>query len=137
MGSRRKAREAALQVLYGLEFWKPEEADLLVDLYWGCFANGDEGRDFTSTLVRGVVDQRARIDAIIQEASTNWKLERMALVDRNILRIATLELQFMTDIPKKVSLNEAIEIAKRYGSEDSSSFINGILDRISNGVAKQ
>ncbi|MFT5430157.1 MAG: N utilization substance protein B, partial [Myxococcota bacterium] len=72
-----------------------------------------------------------RIDKLITKASTNWKLERMALVDRNILRIATLELKHLTDIPPKVTLNEAIEIAKRYGTEDSGSFINGILDKIS------
>ena len=136
MGSRRKAREAALQVLYGLEFSDLGDADTLLELYWMCFATGDEGRDFAVELVRGVVANRAAIDGIIQDASTNWKLERMALVDRNILRIATLELRFMEDIPKKVSLNEAIEIAKRFGSEDSSSFINGILDRVSGGVRK-
>lgn len=136
MGSRRKAREAALQVLYGLEFAQLEDADILLELYWSCFATGDEGRDFAAALVQGVVAHKAAIDGIIQDASTNWKLERMALVDRNILRIATLELRFMEDIPKKVSLNEAIEIAKRYGSEDSSSFINGILDRISGGAKK-
>ena len=71
------------------------------------------------------------IDVMIQKASTNWKLERMAVVDRNILRIATYELRHLPDIPPKVSMNEAIEIAKRYGTGDSSSFINGILDKIS------
>lgn len=136
MGSRRKAREAALQVLYGLEFSPLADAEILLELYWSCFATGDEGRDFAAELVRGVVRHKGDIDGIIQEASTNWKLERMALVDRNILRMATLELRFLEDIPKKVSLNEAIEIAKRFGSEDSSSFINGILDRISGGVRK-
>ena len=138
MGNRRRARECALQLLYDLEFNVvqdgPELSETLRD-YWASFPEGqqlnDEVREFAEVLVLGVRDHDEEIDAFIQTASTNWKLERMALVDRNILRMATCELRFMPDIPPKVSLNEAIEIAKRYGSTDSSSFINGILDKIS------
>ncbi len=138
MGNRRKARECALQLLYDLEFNVVQEgsatAKALGD-YWKSFPEtghiNDEVREFAEMLVNGVRDNDDEIDGFIQTASTNWKLERMAIVDRNILRIATFELRHLEEIPPKVSLNEAIEIAKRYGSEDSSSFINGILDKIS------
>lgn len=138
MGNRRKARECALQLLYGLEFNTPQDGaqtrQYLAD-FWGAFPEessaNDDVRAFAEALVLGVRNHDERIDKLITKASTNWKLERMALVDRNILRIATLELKHLTDIPPKVTLNEAIEIAKRYGTEDSGSFINGILDKIS------
>ena len=137
MGNRRKARECALQILYDLEFnvvvdGAPTEAAMRE--YWAAFpeetSQNAEVREFAEALVRGVRVHEDAIDALIQSASTNWKLERMALVDRNILRMATYELRHVTEIPRKVSLNEAIEIAKRYGTEDSGSFINGILDKI-------
>ena len=137
MGNRRKARECALQLLYDLEFNNSDdrEPEKAVDDYWDSFPDahsaGDDVREFAEALVSGVRGNTAEIDQLIQAASTNWKLERMALVDRNILRLATYELRHLEEIPRKVSLNEAIEIAKRYGSEDSSSFINGILDKIS------
>ncbi len=137
MGNRRKARECALQLLYDFEFNEAPEAatHTVFAAYWDCFPDKaqvtEEVKGFAEVLVRGVCAKRNEIDGYIQAASTNWKLERMALVDRNILRIATFELRHLDDIPPKVSLNEAIEIAKRYGSEDSGSFINGILDKIS------
>lgn len=138
MGNRRKARECALQLLYGLEFNVlqdgAETREYLAN-FWTAFpeesSKNEDVRMFAEALVLGVRNHDERIDNLIQEASTNWKIERMALVDRNILRIATHELRNLPDIPHKVSLNEAIEIAKRYGTEDSSSFINGILDKIS------
>ena len=132
MGSRRKARECALQLLYQGEFspsagggngrWISFEEDSTMP--------STEIRTFAEELVQGVLANEAAIDERIRSVSTNWKLERMALVDRNILRIAAYELMYRTEIPRKVSLNEAIEIAKRFGTEDSSSFINGILDKI-------
>ncbi len=138
MGNRRKARECALQLLYDLEFNVVQVGDRSTDAipdYWESFPDGgainDEVKRFAELLVLGVRDHDEQIDEYIQRASTNWKLERMALVDRNILRIATYELKHLPDIPPKVSMNEAIEIAKRYGSQDSGSFINGILDKIS------
>ena len=137
LGNRRKARECALQALYDIEFNPVErgrDLELRLADYWACFPEpgtiDDEVQDFANSLVRGVCEHFDDIDRLIQKASTNWKLERMALVDRNILRLATYELRFLSDIPHKVTLNEAIEIGKRYGSEDSSAFINGILDKI-------
>ncbi len=143
MGNRRRARELALQTLYGLEFGSRSLDDAIGDMRARAsedesddedlsqLARGDdEVQDFAETLVRGVMAHLAEIDAVLGRCSTNWKVPRMAMVDRNLLRMATFELRHMPDIPPKVTLNEAIEIAKRYGSEDSSAFINGILDRI-------
>lgn len=144
MGSRRKSRELALQGLYALEFGSPHinsvvrelrrlaaepvsEDEDLATLVKGA----DEGTlDFAEKLVRGVAAHKDEIDVLLGECSTNWKVARMAMVDRNILRMATYELKWLADIPPKVTLNEAIEIAKRYGTADSGAFINGILDRV-------
>ena len=93
-----------------------------------------EIRDFTTTLVTGVMQHRDEIDAFIQECSTNWSLERIGLVERNILRFAIYELCFLPDIPPNVTINEAVEVAKKYGTEDAPAFINGILDRIKHAV---
>jgi len=87
-------------------------------------------RDFSNILVEGVVRRLEEVDELIRKASLNWRIDRMATVDRNILRLATFELMEVTDTPLKVVLNEAIELSKRYGSEDSSAFVNGVLDKI-------
>jgi N utilization substance protein B len=89
---------------------------------------------FAETLVRGVMGHKERIDQILGECSTNWRVSRMAMVDRNILRLATFELLELTDIPPRATLNEAIEIGKAYGTADSSAFINGILDKVATRV---
>ncbi len=129
MSARRRAREAALQILYEMEITgtSPEEA---LSSYMETFAVRPVAKDFVRELVLGVWARREEIDSVIQRHSRNWRLERMASIDRNILRIATYELLFRPDIPPKVSLNEAIELAKRFGSEESASFVNGILDAI-------
>jgi len=93
-----------------------------------------EIRDFTTTLVTGVIEHRDEIDAFIQECSTNWSLERIGLVERNILRFAIYELCFLPDIPPNVTINEAVEVAKKYGTEEAPAFINGILDHIKHAV---
>jgi N utilization substance protein B len=133
MGNRRKAREVALQVLYQLD-----GSDVSVEqglrLFWQNFAREegdiDDGtRDFTTALVRGMREHQTEIDALIGKASRNWRLERMARVDRNLLRLAVYELKYCEDVPAKVAINEAIEIAKRYGTAESPAFVNGILDR--------
>lgn len=143
MGSRRKARELALQGLYALEFGAPTVDGVVRELRRLAHepASSDEDLatlvraegatlDFAEKLVRGVAAHRDEIDQLLGECSTNWKVPRMAMVDRNILRMATFELRWLEDIPPKVTLNEAIEIAKRYGTADSGAFINGILDRV-------
>jgi N utilization substance protein B len=93
-----------------------------------------EIRDFTTTLVTGVIQRRDEIDAFIQECSTNWSLERIGMVERNILRFAIYELCFLPDIPPNVTINEAVEVAKKYGTEEAPAFINGILDCVKHAV---
>ena len=136
MGNRRKARECALQVLYQMDLSGASSDDAL-RTFWANFEHSTDVADFAAMLVQGVTAHRDEIDHLIQESSRNWKLDRMARVDRNILRLAVFELMHLPEVPKKVTLNEAIEIGKRYGSEDSSAFINGILDHICAGLRKE
>jgi N utilization substance protein B len=131
MGLRREARELALQIMYAidsnpalglldtLQTFREEHTDV-----------SDRTRDFAEALVRGVQEQRGVIDAAIKSCSKNWSLARMPRVDLNVMRLATYELMFRPDIPKKVTINEAIEIVRRFGDKDSPSFVNGILDEI-------
>jgi N utilization substance protein B len=146
MGNRRRSRELALQTLYAIDRKKSPDNDSRVDEAIGHMSlwvqdeddpdlveNLDDETDiqsFAAELVRGVIKHLESIDTTLGECSTNWKVPRMALVDRNVLRLATYELLHIKDIPPRVTLNEAIEVAKRYGSKDSGAFINGILDRI-------
>ncbi len=129
MRLRRKAREIALQVLYQLDVLRidPKEG---IDLFWRHFSAPSEARSFASELIEGTWAHRDEIDQLISTCSENWSLERMARVDRNILRLAVYELLYGQGIPPKVALNEAIDLGKEFGSENSSSFINGILDAL-------
>ncbi len=128
MGYRRKAREYALQMLYQYDI--SHEFKYLIEGYWGGKEAPEDVKEFSSNLVEGVIKNLSMIDSKISQSASNWSIDRMAVVDRNILRMAIYELLFVKDIPVKVTINEAIEIAKRYGGDDSGSFINGILDRI-------
>ena len=129
MGIRRKARELAVQLLYQHDLAKiaPEEA---LSLFWEHYPANAEVREFCTQLVVGTLDRLAIIDELLSEASENWSLTRMSVVDRNILRLATYELLDRLDIPPSVSLNEAIDIAKKYSTPDAAVFINGVLDRV-------
>lgn len=129
MANRRRLREHAVQILYGTDFWDitPEQA---LDQHHGHFCDEPIEDPFLVTIIAGIVNHKEAIDDMIRQFSTNWRLERMAIVDRNILRMATYELLHLREVPRKVAINEAIEVAKKYGGDDSPSFINGILDRI-------
>lgn len=129
MANRRKLREYAVQILYSGDFWEMEAATAL-ESHRTYFASGSGDDGFLTRTITGISGCKDEIDDLIRQFSTNWRLERMAIVDRNILRMATYELMHLEDIPRKVSINEAIEVAKKYGGDDSPSFINGILDRI-------
>ncbi len=133
MGSRRAGREAAMRILYSMEF-SAQSADLAAADYWLEHKVSDQLKDFTMTMVNGVNDARAELDAIISAASDNWPVARMADIDKNILRIATWELKEHSEIPTAVVIDEAVEMAKQYAAPDSSSFINGILGRIQKDV---
>jgi N utilization substance protein B len=135
MYSRRRARESALQILYGLD-WVVRDTDVAIEDYWAKFAGEkpdgyDDVRKHCEELVRGVLDEKNKLDERLQATSHHWKMDRMSAVDRNILRLAAFELLYQGDaVPRKVAINEAVEIAKKFGNEDSSAFVNGILDRI-------
>lgn len=129
MGTRRKGRELALQALYQIEITGDASA-AAVDLFLSHFEGSAQAKEFARRLVSGVVSQRPDIDRVIEECTENWKLGRMAKVDLLILRMAAYELIFCPDIPLNVSLDEAIEIGKRFGTGDSGSFINGVLDQL-------
>jgi transcription antitermination protein NusB len=129
MGKRRRAREAALSILYQLEF-HPGKLEAVFHAFWADHPLPPEVRVFAEDLVAGTVAHREEIDALIARYAEHWRFSRIALVDRNILRVATYEFLFHKDIPEKVIINEAIEIAKQYGSEDSGRFVNGILDKV-------
>lgn len=129
MRRRRKAREIALQVLYQLDVLNIDVKEA-VDLFWQNFDAPEEARDFSSELIEGTWKHRQEIDNLIVNCSENWSLDRMARVDRNILRLAVYELIYCQEVPPKVALNEAIDLGKDYGSENSGSFINGILDAL-------
>ncbi len=138
MGARRLGRERALQALYQLE--QDPNAAPLAALEAAWTAHDDEGpKDpaadgFARKLVEGVRAHGADIDQLIESHSHNWRLDRMQRIDRNVLRIGVFELKYLADIPRKVTINEAVELAKTFGNEASSAFINGLLDRIAIAV---
>ena len=138
MGSRRKGREAALRILYFMDV-SDASASQAIKHYWGHLVEKPEPSEeqaFASQIVTSYADNREAVDDFIRSSSHHWRLERMPIVDRNVLRVAITELQTMTDIPKRVTLNEAVELAKRFGSEGSGSFVNGVLDRIATELGK-
>lgn len=130
MGVRRESRELALQMLYALDSNSSVSPREMLQMFREEHQVADRLRLFAEELVQGVLEQRSAIDAAIKARSKNWSLARMPKVDLNIMRLATYELMFRSDIPKKVSINEAIEIARRFGDKDSPAFVNGILDEI-------
>lgn len=140
MGARRTARERVLQALYQLESSPTARPADALESAWT--ASDDEGpkeagaHSFALELLEGVLKEASGLDALIEEHSHNWRLERMSKIDRNVLRLGVYELKFRADIPRKVSINEAIELGKKFGTEESSAFINGLLDRVAVALAK-
>src|SRR6266851_908343 len=139
MGARRTARERALQALYQLDMAEGQPVDALRSA-WEVASESQppepDAHHFALTLVRGVRDHLDEIDGVIQEHSHHWRLDRMTRIDRNVLRLGIFELKYLPEIPGKVSINEAVELGKRFGTEDSSAFINGLLDRIAVSLQK-
>ncbi|MBM3248286.1 MAG: transcription antitermination factor NusB [Candidatus Omnitrophica bacterium] len=130
MRKRTRSRECALKILYGIDI-TGDAIQESIDNFWQSQEIEDSGvQEFASILVKGVLENLDRIDKEISKSAANWQLKRMAVIDRNILRIATFELLFKQDIPPKVSINEAVDLAKRFGDVDSGRFVNGILDKI-------
>jgi N utilization substance protein B len=152
---RREARERAVQFLFQCDMNAPDQPDAALDQFWdsqrrAAFAQANDGkatwgeqvelpppttaeaslRLFADPLIKGTLEHRAEVDAIIQKHAKNWDISRMAVVDRNILRLAIFEMLHREDIPPVVSINEAVDIAKKFSTGDSGKFINGILDKV-------
>lgn len=132
MRRRTRAREFALQILYQIDIAKDKLEDIL-DNFWN-YQEEKEGdpavKDFALEIIKGVIENLKAIDEKISRYATNWQLKRMAVVERNILRLASFELLFRSDIPAKVSINEAVDLAKRFSGEEAGKFVNGVLDKI-------
>ncbi len=136
MGHRRAARECALQMLYELDVGKHTEDEILHS-FWQMNDHSRDVREFADKLFEGTAHRLAELDRIIQQHAQNWKLARMAVVDRNILRLAVYEFLSDKQTPKTVVINEALEIAKRYSTHESAQFVNGILDSIKNELGDE
>ncbi|MEO7112877.1 MAG: transcription antitermination factor NusB [Polyangiaceae bacterium] len=136
MGARHSGREAALQMLFQIET-SGATAEQAIILFWRHFEGDPEGRAYADALVRGVAEKRPELDACIVQSSSNWRIERMARVDRNLLRLGTWELQNKTDVPRAVILDEAVELAKSFGAEDSGAFVNGVLNQIADKLNRK
>jgi N utilization substance protein B len=134
MGIRRQAREAVLKLLYAADMTHVSVREAR-DVSWPITLAPQEAMAFADTLLNAVLIHSREIDELIQSCSMHWSLERIGVVERNILRFAICELLYVPDVPPKVTINEAVEIAKKYGAEDASIFVNGILDRIKNDMS--
>lgn len=129
MGKRRLSRELVIQFLYLIEMNEGKIPDQL-KLFWENHSAAEDVQSFSEDILQDVFDHKEAIDARLEKYSDNWTLSRMAVIDRNLLRMAASEILYSKTVPPKVAIDEAVEIAKRFGSEDSPNFINGILDRI-------
>jgi N utilization substance protein B len=129
MGTRRQAREIAMQALFYMDMRNDVSVEML-ERFCGNFCPSQKIQPFFLKLVNGVLGAKGELDALIERFSQNWDINRMSGVDRNVMRIAAFELIYCDDIPPKVSINEAVDVGKKFGTEESGAFINGILDSI-------
>jgi N utilization substance protein B len=136
MGLKRQARECALQILYPLEMSAGFALEDAIARFFENFDAEPRAQELATAIVRGVDTQRARIDEVIQQASPRWKIERMALVDKNVLRLCVHELMFDQETPARVVIDEGVEIAKRFGAEESARFVNGVLDAAARALGR-
>lgn len=137
MGTRRKAREAALQFLFQDDFagnsgLREQEITDRFDQFCLLYQISHKARPYALELLYGIQNRREELDRIIRDNAVNWRLERIAIMDRNLLRVGVYEMVFADDVPPQVAINEAVEIAKRFGSGDSPGFVNGVLDAVKN-----
>ena len=136
MGARSSGREAALQMLFAAEATGRYTPAQVVGMYWREMPGDPEGRDYADAIVSGVLSELEAVDELVRKASTNWRLERMARVDRNVLRLGAYELHRRPEVPRAVILDEAVELAKRFGGEESGAFVNGVLDRVAEELGR-
>jgi transcription antitermination factor NusB len=130
MRKRTQARELALQLLYQVDLLRDKLARAEEDRFLTEYAEGAEVREYARVLVDGVRAHAEEIDRAIDEVAKNWEIGRMAVIDRNVLRMGCYEILFREDIPAKVAINEAVDLAKKYSTKNSSGFVNGILDKL-------
>jgi N utilization substance protein B len=138
-GTRSRGRAYALQVLYARDLNPAPSPTYALNEYSDLFEleTDLEAIEFARKLVATTIERMAELDEIIQSASRNWRIERMSEVDRNILRLGTCELRFSPEVPEKVVINEAVELAKRFGTDESAAFVNGILDRLAHQLRQE
>jgi N utilization substance protein B len=136
MMRRRRAREYALQILFQIDFKSQEVSRNDFEGFWLDKKESEDVRKFTEELVRGTIERLDEIDSRLAKVAENWVLKRMAAVDRNILRFAAFEILYRKDIPPAVTINEAVEIAKKFSSSEAAPFINGILDKLAKEMGK-
>ncbi|HGJ67207.1 TPA: transcription antitermination factor NusB [bacterium] len=129
MRKRTKARESALQILYQVDITN-DNINLVLEQYWKERKRNPEVIEFANQLTKGTISHLTEIDKIISSHSENWNIERMPIIDRNIIRLATYEILYIDDIPSKVTIDEAVDLANRFGSINSGKFVNGVLDKI-------
>ncbi len=135
-GARRSGREAALQMLFGMEAGETG-AEETIALFWRSFEAEPEGKSYADEIVRGVSADREEIDKAIGAASENWRIERMTRLDRNLLRLSAWELMKRRDVPSPVILDEAVELAKSFGTAESGAFVNGVLARVARDLGRE
>lgn len=135
MGRRRRAREETLRILFQLEF-EDAEFDKIVIQYWKNRKVHGDIKEYSASLVNGIISHKKEIDKAIQSVSEHWRVSRMALVDRNILRMAVFEIMYEEKVDSAVIINEAIEIARKYSGDEAAAFVNGILDGVRKNIQK-
>jgi len=136
MRKRTQAREYALQILFQLDIRKEKPSAVVLKHFWVEYQPDDDIKDFAEEIIKGTYKHLLKINKLIHACAKNWSLDRMAVVDRNVLRMAVYEILYRMEIPTSVTINEAIEIAKKYGTEESGSFVNGILDSVARTTGK-
>lgn len=135
MGARTTAREAALQMLYAVETGAADAEQVIRD-FWRELPGDAEGRPYADHVVRGIAAELSGLDERLRLASTHWRVERMTRVDRNVLRIGAWELSREPSVPRAVAIDEAVELAKRFGTDESGAFVNGVLSRIADDCGR-
>jgi len=133
MGSRRKGRELALQALYQAEI-TGDASDMVLRRLWQSFEATPAAQELALTLVRGVLERKEEIDQLIAKAAEHWRLERLSRIDVNVIRIAVFEMTAKPALPVEIAIDEAIEVARRFGTVESANFVNGVLDQVAAGL---
>lgn len=134
MASRHQARERALQILFQYDIHG--SAGIWLNAFWKEYPLKEASKVFAEQLVEGVLTHKKELDTLLASCATNWKVERMPIVDRNILRVGSYELLYLPEVPAKVTMNEAIELAKSFGDDEASKFVNGVLDKLLNSDSR-